>query len=452
MSKFSSRLWVALAAAGLIAPILPSTASAVPTFARQTGYPCEVCHFQFIPKLSSQGRKFKLGGFTEISPDRKLIEADGLSLPEMPGLSAVVKFRQLATKSTNPAGGPTVTEYEAGFYDEAALWLGGRVGSNVGAAWEWPGPAVSGKFVLLFANGDDAKAGVVLFTTDALGPFWGMEFYNTGLVSNHRPFEGRSSTPTVATAVGRGAATGMTFFYGTDSFNAQLGLFAPVTATAGEVDLANIGGKDFSGALSLAGFVGGVAPANVALPPTNLSVRANYAVMEGMAVGFYMLTGKSKSADGGLVLLTDATGFDVDYQSGPMEITFNFIANMGTKGTTVANASGATTVAIDPVTGTLAAGGAVDPLFSADPKSGMSLAAIYTVMPHLNAKFGYASTSTKPAAGGVKKDTTAVSGGLNYGIAQNVDLSLENHSVSNKDANGGKSSSSQIIILLETAW
>jgi len=41
--------------------IRPPTASAVPSFARQTGQPCATCHTAF-PELTPFGRRFKLSG------------------------------------------------------------------------------------------------------------------------------------------------------------------------------------------------------------------------------------------------------------------------------------------------------------------------------------------------------------------------------------------------------
>jgi hypothetical protein len=49
------------AAIGLF--LLPSTARAVPSFARQTGMSCIACHSEF-PILTDYGRQFKLGGYT----------------------------------------------------------------------------------------------------------------------------------------------------------------------------------------------------------------------------------------------------------------------------------------------------------------------------------------------------------------------------------------------------
>ena len=54
----------ALVAAGLVSS--PQTASAVPSFARQTGQACSACHIgAFGPQLTPLGRSFKLNGYTQ---------------------------------------------------------------------------------------------------------------------------------------------------------------------------------------------------------------------------------------------------------------------------------------------------------------------------------------------------------------------------------------------------
>jgi hypothetical protein len=62
--RYPSAAW-ALAIAALIGLGLPRTASAVPSFARQTGMPCSQCHtLSFGPALTAYGRQFKLNGYT----------------------------------------------------------------------------------------------------------------------------------------------------------------------------------------------------------------------------------------------------------------------------------------------------------------------------------------------------------------------------------------------------
>src|SRR6516165_2378117 len=45
------------------APLFPQRASALPSYARQTGLGCGVCHTEF-PQLTPFGRRFKIGGYT----------------------------------------------------------------------------------------------------------------------------------------------------------------------------------------------------------------------------------------------------------------------------------------------------------------------------------------------------------------------------------------------------
>lgn len=49
---------------GLTLSVMPREASALPSFARQTGQPCGACHTDF-PQLTPYGRSFKLGGYTQ---------------------------------------------------------------------------------------------------------------------------------------------------------------------------------------------------------------------------------------------------------------------------------------------------------------------------------------------------------------------------------------------------
>ncbi|WP_051335557.1 hypothetical protein [Methylocapsa acidiphila] len=54
---------LAAAVVGAALVIKPPGASALPSFARQTGQPCSTCHTAF-PQLTPFGRRFKLGGYT----------------------------------------------------------------------------------------------------------------------------------------------------------------------------------------------------------------------------------------------------------------------------------------------------------------------------------------------------------------------------------------------------
>jgi hypothetical protein len=119
--------------------LAPSPASALPSFARQTGQPCATCH-TIVPELTPYGRRFKLSGYTVGGGDSKL---PPLSLLLIPG------FAQTAAKadppwgpSPNPPGFKTndnfITQQLSGYY-------GGQIYGNLGALIQVTGdPGVGG--------------------------------------------------------------------------------------------------------------------------------------------------------------------------------------------------------------------------------------------------------------------------------------------------------------------
>ena len=77
-------------------------ASAVPSFARQTGQPCATCHNGYYPQLTPYGRQFKLNGYTAGGTrcrDSGLAEAD--AKPQIP-ISAMVVTTYTHTQKGQP--------------------------------------------------------------------------------------------------------------------------------------------------------------------------------------------------------------------------------------------------------------------------------------------------------------------------------------------------------------
>jgi len=70
----------------------PRNSWAIPSFARQTGFACNTCHYQHYPALNAFGRVFKANGFTMVG-GQSLIEGDLLSLPATLNASVVTKIR-----------------------------------------------------------------------------------------------------------------------------------------------------------------------------------------------------------------------------------------------------------------------------------------------------------------------------------------------------------------------
>lgn len=177
-------------------------AEAVPAFARQTGLSCSTCHFQHFPALNAFGRSFKSGGYTMVG-GQSMIEGDMLSIPSVINASMVMKLRYQKTNGEYYSSGAGkiydkigTNKGELQFPDEAALFLGGRIGEHVGFAYEM-GLAGEGAdnftsfkmpFVFDMAG---MKLSAIPFNTDALGVSFGFELLNTGAQRTQRAIEHR---------------------------------------------------------------------------------------------------------------------------------------------------------------------------------------------------------------------------------------------------------------------
>ena len=111
---------------------VPQTASAVPSFARQTGMACATCHTAF-PELTPFGRSFKLGGYTlTLTPtveDKVKSQSDQLSLNTTPPLSVMVQTSLTSTKKAEPnTQNSTVL-----FPQQLSLFYAGRITPQIGS-------------------------------------------------------------------------------------------------------------------------------------------------------------------------------------------------------------------------------------------------------------------------------------------------------------------------------
>jgi hypothetical protein len=165
-----ARGWASAAAIAFVATISLASlltvqpASAVPSFARQTGQPCANCHTAF-PELTPFGRRFKLSGYT----------LPGGS-PTLPPIAALLQQGFTHTQSAQdgpPAPGTRVndnfvTQQITGFY-------AGQVYGNLGAFIQVTGDPVGGT-----VNLDQSDVRYVdsfkLFGADA---YWGIDVNNS---------------------------------------------------------------------------------------------------------------------------------------------------------------------------------------------------------------------------------------------------------------------------------
>ncbi len=213
-------------AGALAATAFAPEASAIPSFARQTGMACNACHFQHFPVLNSFGQAFKSAGYTMMGAQGK-VEGEHLSIPEVLNASVLIKIRYQKTNGVDtpttvaPFSGATTNSGQWQVPDEMSMFLGGRVSDNVGFVIEGNlagnnaagngGIATGFKMPFMFDMGG-AKVGVVPFWTDVLGMAHGFELTSSSMVRGLRWAEDRS-TISAASFVGMnsGAAIGAAF-------------------------------------------------------------------------------------------------------------------------------------------------------------------------------------------------------------------------------------------------
>jgi hypothetical protein len=217
----------------------PTTAHAIPAFARQTGMPCSACHTQQFPTLNSFGRLFKLNGFTLIGTQPK-IEGNILSIPAILNASLFVKMRVVKTNGAEAAGEHTSNSGRLDLPDEFVLLFAGRMSEHIGFMVETQLPtrqdAALAAFKIPFSyDVHGLRASVIPFSTEDLGAPFGFELLNTGAVNNIRYMEHAdafSAQQYIGTAT---PASGAAFVLGNQHFFANVTSWAPVhLATADE--------------------------------------------------------------------------------------------------------------------------------------------------------------------------------------------------------------------------
>jgi hypothetical protein len=150
-ARTSGLLVVALVTAGITLTIMstlgPSTASATPGFARQTGLSCQACHTVF-PELTPFGRKFKLNAyvFTNVKQLAPVGEQGQrtLALSELPPLSLMLQGSNTWLGKGIPDSNPEVQSLSerntTQFPQALSLFYTGKIADELGAflqlTWE----------------------------------------------------------------------------------------------------------------------------------------------------------------------------------------------------------------------------------------------------------------------------------------------------------------------------
>jgi len=209
--------------------LFASEASALPSFARQTGMACNICHQQHFPILNKFGRLFKASGYTLMGAQPK-VEGDYLSIPDTLNGSILVKVRyqknnqadtpdKLTTGSSNG-----VNDGMLQFGDEFSLFFSGRVAENIGFMFEGNTVAagdslMAGAKIPIMFDAGDTRLSVIPFTTDALSVQYGYELSSGGVMRANRWAEHRRETSAIQYNADQnatdtrntGAATGFAF-------------------------------------------------------------------------------------------------------------------------------------------------------------------------------------------------------------------------------------------------
>jgi hypothetical protein len=227
---------------------LTQEASALPMFTAQTGMDCTGCHTQIMPRLNKFGRKFAASGMTmsqQVSDMNEEHATEQGKTSDM-DLNPSMLIKSKYAKTWDKPDGKGVVKEDDDTNDGdfspvrmATLSVGGRVNENVGGmlnlGWRKEEDAsISGR--VTYANEiEDGYWGVTAYSTSTLGPFSGMEFYNTGLYKPLRTFDmHKYSNASISAKVGSGAATGLQVYYdkdnligGGDHFFITAGIYTP---------------------------------------------------------------------------------------------------------------------------------------------------------------------------------------------------------------------------------
>ena len=130
-----------------------SPARAIPSFARQTGLYCAVCHTTF-PELTSYGRTFKLNGYTQTGTDELKSGSDEtgyrLEINNTPPLAAMLQIADVFVKKP-VAGTANLAGDQNGsleFPSQFSLFYAGRISPQMGAFAQVTYDSASGTFAM----------------------------------------------------------------------------------------------------------------------------------------------------------------------------------------------------------------------------------------------------------------------------------------------------------------
>jgi len=219
-----------------------SNASAVPSFARQTGLACSVCHTEF-PQLTAFGRNFKLHGYTQTRPDEP--QTNELHPTSMPPLSVMLQTSYTRTSEAQPDSQNATPLLP----DQLSLFYAGRISGRAGAFAQitYDGPSdhltMDNADIRLVASHGRLVGGVTINNNPGVEdlwnstPAWGFPFASSGIAP--APAAAAQLDGTLAQQVAGVGAYGVwnNFLYGDLSLyrSFQVGTPQPPTSASSNV-------------------------------------------------------------------------------------------------------------------------------------------------------------------------------------------------------------------------
>ncbi len=156
--------------------LMPRTAHAVPSFARQTGMQCSGCHTVF-PQLNSFGRQFKLQAYTLGNAN-----ADAAFPANLP-VSAILQITRTSTASTSGADAEMLPRDRQTIAQTAGVYYAGRITERTGAMVQYGRDGIERRWGVemadirfadstTIAGGRDLLFGVTLNNAPTLTDVW----------------------------------------------------------------------------------------------------------------------------------------------------------------------------------------------------------------------------------------------------------------------------------------
>ncbi|TNC97974.1 MAG: hypothetical protein FD121_741 [Gallionellaceae bacterium] len=407
---------VALSLASVLAAAtFAQEASAIPSFARQTGMACNACHQQHFPVLNGFGQAFKAAGYTMMGSQEK-VEGEHISLPATLNGSMLLKARYQMSTTTGAAadavGGDTTNSGQWQIPDEFSLFFGGRVADadamKIGFMFEGNTAGamlVAGLKVPVVFDLGSVKLMAIPYLTDALGASYGFEQSSTGAVRGVRWAEHRKDISAQQYLNTDGAATGFAF-----------------------VALHEMGYVNFSR----------YAPAFSAGAGAAQTLTANYLrVAVTPTIADWAINAGVQSWSGTVV--AGGAGNATDIKPTATAIDFQAFGNVAGMETGVYSTYGKTATDSSSTAG-----------FNAD-RNAFTVGADVSVIPHILHIGAAVRTATRNASTTKLKDNS-ITGTVVYDLAQNVALHV-NHSIRSGDvADAGSTEKNLTTMMLEAAW